>query len=135
AAGAGAAQSAAAAGPAYVPLAQLAKIETVMGPPMIKSEMGSLTGWVYVDLEGRDQGGYVADAKVAVARAIELPPGYSLKWTGQYELLERVRSRMAFVLPLTLAIVFVILYLNFRGVAQTLVVMTAVPFAAVGAIW
>jgi Cu(I)/Ag(I) efflux system membrane protein CusA/SilA len=120
---------------AFVPLGELAHIETVMGPPMIKSEMGSLTGWVYVDIADRDVGGYVEDAKAAVAGAVTLPPGYSLKWTGQYELLERVRARMAFILPLTLALVFVILYLNFRGVAQTLIVMLGVPFAAVGAIW
>lgn len=120
---------------AWVPLSSLAHIETVMGPPMIKSEMGSLTGWVYVDLEGRDVGGYVDDAKAAVAREVKLPAGYSLKWTGQYELLERVRARLAFVLPLTLALVFLILYLNFRGVIQTLLVMSGVPFAAVGAVW
>ncbi len=120
---------------AFIPLGQLAKIETVMGPPMIKSEMGQLTGWIYVDLEGRDVGGYVADAKEVVAREVKLPPGYTVKWTGQYELLERVRERMAYVIPLTLGIVFLILYLNFRGVPQTLLVMTAVPFAAVGAIW
>jgi Cu(I)/Ag(I) efflux system membrane protein CusA/SilA len=121
--------------PAFVPLGQLARIETVMGPPMIKSEVGQLTGWVYVDIEDRDVGGYVDDAKLAVANAVKLPPGYSLKWTGQYEFLERVRSRLTFILPLTLGLVFVILYLNFRGVAQTLIVMTGVPFAAVGAIW
>jgi Cu(I)/Ag(I) efflux system membrane protein CusA/SilA len=121
--------------PAFVPLGELALIETVMGPPMIKSEMGSLTGWVYVDIAGRDVGGYVDDAKAAVARSVQLPPGYTLKWTGQYELLERVRARLAFILPLTLGLVFVILYLNFRGVAQTLIVMLGVPFAAVGAIW
>lgn len=120
---------------AFVPLGQLARIETVMGPPMIKSELGQLTGWVYVDLEGRDVGGYVDDAKAAVARAVKLPPGYSLKWTGQYELLERVRTRLAFILPLTIALVFIILYLEFRGVIQTLIVMSGVPFAAVGAIW
>jgi len=120
---------------AFVPLGQLAKISTVMGPPMIKSEMGQLTGWIYVDIEGRDVGGYVADAKAVVARDVKLEPGYSLKWTGQYELLERVRDRMLVVVPLTLGLVFVILYLNFRGVAQTLLVMTAVPFAALGAIW
>ena len=120
---------------AFVPLGELAHIETVMGPPMIKSEMGSLTGWVYVDIADRDVGGYVDDAKAAVARAVKLPPGYHLKWTGQYELLERVRARMAIILPLTVALVFVILYLNFRGVAQTLIVMLGVPFAAVGAIW
>jgi Cu(I)/Ag(I) efflux system membrane protein CusA/SilA len=124
-----------ASAPAFVPLGELARIETVMGPPMIKSEMGSLTGWVYVDIAGRDVGSYVEDAKAAVARAVQLPPGYSLKWTGQYELLERVRARLMFVLPLTLGLVFVILYLNFRGVAQTLIVMLGLPFAAVGAIW
>ncbi len=124
-----------ASAPAFVPLGDLARIETVMGPPMIKSEMGSLTGWVYVDIAGRDVGSYVEDAKAAVARSVQLPPGYSLKWTGQYELLERVRARLMFVLPLTLGLVFAILYLNFRGVAQTLIVMLGLPFAAVGAIW
>ncbi|WP_437909777.1 CusA/CzcA family heavy metal efflux RND transporter [Sorangium sp. So ce327] len=120
---------------AFVPLGQLARIETVMGPPMIKSEMGSLTGWIYIDTSTSDVGGYVESAKVAVAREVELPAGYYLKWTGQYELLERVRERLAYILPLTIGIVFVILYLNFSGAAQTLLVMTGVPFAAVGAIW
>ncbi len=120
---------------AFLPLGQLAKIETVMGPPMIKSESGQLTGWIYVDIEGRDVGSYVADAKRVVGREVSLPPGYVVKWTGQYELLERVRTRMAYVIPLTLGIVFLILYMNFRGVPQTLLVMSAVPFAAVGAVW
>jgi len=120
---------------AFVPLGQVARIETVMGPPMIKSEQGRLTGWVYVDLEGRDVGGYVEEAKAAVEKAVKLPPGYNLKWTGQYELLERVRARLAIILPLTLGLVFMILYLNFRGVIQSLLVMLGVPFAAVGAIW
>jgi copper/silver efflux system protein len=120
---------------AFVPLGQLAKIETVMGPPMIKSELGSINGWVYVDIETSDVGGWVAAAKQMVDAEVELPPGYWLKWTGQYELLERVRARMSWILPLTIAIVFVILYLNFRGAAQSLIVMTSVPFAAVGAIW
>ncbi len=122
-------------GPAFVPLGQLARIETKMGPSMIKSEMGSLNGWVYIDIEGNDVGGYVDNAKAAVASQVKLPAGYRLKWTGQYELLERVRARMSVVLPLTLAIVFVILYLQFKGVTQSLMVMTAVPFAAVGAVW
>ena len=121
--------------PVFVPLGQLASVATVMGPPMIKSEMGSLNGWVYVDIEGRDIGGYVNDAKAAVAAQIKLPAGYRLKWTGQYELLERVRARMSIVVPLTLGIVFGILYVQFKGVTQSLMVMTAVPFAAVGAIW
>jgi Cu(I)/Ag(I) efflux system membrane protein CusA/SilA len=120
---------------AFVPLGQLARIEPVMGPPMIKSEMGSLTGWVYVDIDTSDVGGYVAAAKAAVAREIQMPSGYYVKWTGQYELLQRVRARMQILLPLTIAIVFVILYLSFKGVAQALIVMTGVPFAAVGAIW
>ncbi|HEY6562597.1 MAG TPA: CusA/CzcA family heavy metal efflux RND transporter [Polyangiaceae bacterium] len=134
--GAGMAASGGAAAPrtAFVPLAELARIEPVMGPPMIKSEMGSLTGWVYVDPGDRDVGSYVDDAKEAVAKAVVLPPGYHLKWTGQYELLERVRARLAYILPLTLGLVFV-LYLNFRGVPQVLIVMSGVPFAAVGAIW
>jgi Cu(I)/Ag(I) efflux system membrane protein CusA/SilA len=120
---------------AFVPLGQLARIEPVMGPPMIKSELGSLNGWVYVDISTDDVGGYVKAAKKMVDQEIKLPPGYYIKWTGQYELLERVRARMAWILPLTLAIVFLILYINFRGVAQSLIVMTSVPFAAVGAIW
>lgn len=120
---------------AFVPLGQLATIETVMGPPMIKSEMGSLTGWVYVDIDTSDVGGYVNAAKSAVQREIKLPPGYVLKWTGQYEFLERVRARLAYILPLTLGLVFAILYFNLKGAAQTLIVMIAVPFAAVGAIW
>jgi Cu(I)/Ag(I) efflux system membrane protein CusA/SilA len=97
--------------------------------------MGSLTGWTYVDIDSSDVGGYVEAAKLAAAREVKLPPGYFLKWTGQYELLERVRLRMAWILPLTLGIVFFILYTNFKGAAQTLIVMTSVPFAAVGAIW
>ena len=119
----------------FVPLGQLARVETVMGPPMIKSEMGSLTGWIYVDIDTSDVGGYVSTGKQTVAREVKLPPGYFLKWTGQYELLERVRARMAWLLPLTIAIVFFILYINFKGAAQALIVMTGVPFSAVGAIW
>jgi copper/silver efflux system protein len=125
----------AAATAAFVPLGQLATIEAVMGPPMIKSEMGSLAGWIYVDIDTSDVGGYVANAKEHVAREVKLPPGYFVKWTGQYELLERVRARMAWILPLTIDIVFLILYMNFKGAAQSLIVMTSVPFAAVGAVW
>ena len=106
-----------------------------MGPPMIKNEMGSLTGWVYVDIESRDIGGYVNEAKQAVARDLTLPPGYYLQWTGQYEFLERIQKRMQVVLPITLLLILTILYFNFRGLAQTLIVMLSVPFAAVGAIW
>ena len=120
---------------AFVTLGQIARIETVMGPPMIKSEMGQLTGWVYVDVDTSDIGGWVDQAKARVASDVKMPPGYFVKWTGQYELLERVRQRLSFILPLTIAIVFGILYMNFKGAAQALIVMTSVPFAAVGAIW
>jgi Cu(I)/Ag(I) efflux system membrane protein CusA/SilA len=121
--------------PLQIPLGQLGRITAAMGPPMIKSEAGSLTGWVYVDVVGRDIGGYVADAKAAVARGLALRPGYFLKWTGQYEFLERIQARMKIVVPLTLFIVFIILYFNFRGVTQSLIVMASVPFAAVGSVW
>jgi Cu(I)/Ag(I) efflux system membrane protein CusA/SilA len=133
--GGGATARPATASAAFVPLGQLATIEPVMGPPMIKSEMGQITGWTYVDIDSTDVGGYVQVAKQRVDREIAVPPGYFIKWTGQYENLERVRSRMAFVLPLTILIVFGILYINFRGAAQALIVMASVPFAAVGAIW
>ncbi|HEU4395543.1 MAG TPA: CusA/CzcA family heavy metal efflux RND transporter, partial [Planctomycetota bacterium] len=118
-----------------VPLAHLGRFETVMGPPMIKSEAGSLVGWVYVDVEGRDIGGYVDDAKAAVAGSVRLPAGYRLAWTGQYEFLERIRERLQYVVPLTLAVVFGILFVNLRGVTQSLLVMSAVPLALVGAVW
>ncbi|MBS3904081.1 MAG: efflux RND transporter permease subunit [Simkania sp.] len=120
---------------AHVPLGQLGEIKATMGPPMIKDEMGSLSGWVYIDIEGRDIGGYVKDAKKVVAQNLKLPTGYYLKWTGQYEFLERVQALMKVVIPLTLLIIAFILYLNFRGIAQTLIVMLSVPFAAIGAIW
>ena len=121
--------------PLQIPLGQLGRLEAAMGPPMIKSEAGSLTGWVYVDVVGSDIGGYVDTAKAAVARSLELKPGYFLKWTGQYEFLERIRVRMKIVVPLTLLIVFFILYFNFRGITQAVMVMASVPFAAVGSIW
>jgi Cu(I)/Ag(I) efflux system membrane protein CusA/SilA len=120
---------------AQIPLGQLGRIAAALGPPMIKSEGGSLTGWVYVDVTSDDIGSYVDLAKAKVARELHLPTGYTLKWTGQYEFLERIRTRMTFVIPLTLLMVFLILYFNFRGVTQTLMVMVAVPFAATGSVW
>lgn len=120
---------------AQVPLALLGKIEAVMGPPMIKDEMASLNGWVYVDIEGRDIGGYVEEAKETVKKNLKLPQGYYLKWTGQYEFLERIQALMMWVVPLTILLIAIILYFNFKGIAQTLIVMLSVPFAAIGAIW
>ncbi len=120
---------------AQVRLGQLGKIVATMGPPMIKDEAGMLTGWVYVDTERSDLGGYVEDAKRAVAERLELPPGYFLKWTGQYEFLERMQARMRIVVPLTIALILAILYVNFGGLTQALLVLFSVPCAAMGSIW
>jgi Cu(I)/Ag(I) efflux system membrane protein CusA/SilA len=120
---------------AQIPLGQLGQFKAAMGPPMIKSEGGLLTGWVYVDVKGRDIGGYVKSAKVKVASELKLKPGTYLKWTGQYEFLERIQARMKIVIPLTLLLIFVILYLNFQGLTQALIVLLSVPFAAIGSIW
>ena len=120
---------------AHVRLGQLGRIVPVMGPPMIKDESASLTGWVYVDTSRSDLGGYVADAKQAVTRELQLKPGYFLKWTGQYEFLERMQARMRIVVPLTVAIILVILYMNFGGLTQALLVLVSVPCAAMGSIW
>lgn len=119
---------------AQLPLEALGKVVTRIGPPMILDENGSLAGYVYVDLEGRDVGGYVADAKAAVEREIHLPPGTFLKWTGQYEYLERMEARMRTVLPLTLLIVFVLLYMGLRSAAKSAIVMASVPLSLVGGI-
>jgi Cu(I)/Ag(I) efflux system membrane protein CusA/SilA len=118
-----------------VPLGQLAKVELTTGPPMIKDENGSLSGWVYVDVEGRSVGSYVRDAKKAVAAKLPPKAGYHVVWTGQYEAMERVRGRLFLVLPLTLAIIFVLLYFNFRSISETFIVLLSVPFALVGAVW
>ena len=120
---------------AHVRLGQLGRIVPTMGPPMIKDENASLTGWVYVDTSMDDLGGYVDAAKRAVARELRLKPGYFLKWTGQYEFLERVRARMQLVIPITIAIILAILYVNFGGLTQALLVLFSVPCAAMGSIW
>ena len=121
----------------HVPLGQVADIRVVMGPPMIRDEAGMLVGYVYVDMDAsrRDVGGYVADAKRAVARDLKLPPGYFLKWTGQYELLQAMQARMRLLVPLTLLIVLLLLYANFGQLAPALIVLASVPFALVGSVW
>ena len=118
-----------------VPLAQLATLKLSTGPSMLRNENGMLNGYVYVDVAGRDIGGYVADAKRAVATSVALPPGYTLAWSGQYESMERVRERLKVALPLTLFLIFLLLYMNTRSPAKTLLVLLAVPFSAVGAVW
>jgi len=120
---------------ASVPLGQIADIVVSTGPPMIKDESGSLTGWVYIDVTGRDIGGYVQDAKRAVASSIAVPSGYYLQWTGQYEFMERIRNRLMIVVPITLMIIVVMLYLNTRSVAATLIILLSVPFALTGSFW
>jgi Cu(I)/Ag(I) efflux system membrane protein CusA/SilA len=120
---------------AQVLMAQIADIRLRPGPAMIRNENGMLAGYVYIDVAGRDIGGYVTDAKRAVRAKVQLPPGYSIGWSGQYEYMERVKQRLIVVVPLTLFIVFVLLYLNTRSIPKTMIVLLAVPFSAIGAFW
>ncbi len=122
-------------GGAQIALSDVAKIEIADGPDMIKSENARLSGWVYVQTEGRDLGSYVNDAKQRVAEQVKLPAGYTLTWSGQYEYLERAKQRLQYVIPLTLAIILLLLYLNFRNLTQSLMVMGAVPLSLVGGFW
>ena len=123
-------------GGAEVPLGDLATFAFVNGPPMVKSENARPNAWVYVDLdEGADVGSYVQDAREAVAAAVDLPPGYSIRWSGQYEYLERANRRLAVLVPVTLAIVFLLLFLHFRSAEEALLLMVPLPFAVVGAVW
>jgi len=118
-----------------VPLAQLADIKLVLGPAMIRNENGLLSGYVYVDMSGRDIGGYVRDAKKAVRQNVKLPAGYSITWSGQYEYMERVKQRLGILIPSTLLIIFLIYYFNFKSIVSTVFIMLAMPFTAIGAIW
>ncbi|MGV8038776.1 MAG: efflux RND transporter permease subunit [Thermoanaerobaculaceae bacterium] len=120
---------------AQVPLGQLADVELLQGPSMLRNENGFLAGYVYVDVAGRDIGGWVREAKRLVADRLRLPAGYVLSWSGQYENMIRVRERLQVVVPITLALIFVLLYANTKSAFKTLVVLLAVPFSAVGAIW
>ena len=118
-----------------IPVSQLATVKLVSGPAMLRDENGLLAGYVYVDVAGRDIGGYVTDAKRVIAEHVKLPPGYSLSWSGQYEAMERVKERMKLVLPVTAFLVIMLLYMNTRSLAKTFIILLAVPFSAVGAIW
>jgi Cu(I)/Ag(I) efflux system membrane protein CusA/SilA len=120
---------------AQVPMSQLAQIRTVEGPAMIRNENGQLAGYVFVDMAGRDIGGYVAEAKALLRRDLTLPVGYSLVWSGQYENMTRVRERLKVVLPVTLALIALLLYLNTASGVKTALVLLAVPFSLVGAVW
>ena len=120
---------------AQVPMAQLADIRLATGPAMIRDENGMLSGYVYVDVADRDIGSYVADAKKIILEKAPMPPGYTLVWSGQYESMERVKERMWVVIPLTLFIVFLLIYFNTGSGIKTGIVLLAVPFSAVGAVW
>ena len=120
---------------AQVALSELASIAVVKGPVLIKSENAYLNNIVYVDVEGRDIGSYVGDAKKVLAEKLTLPPGYRLEWSGQYESLERASKKLGVVIPITLAIIFGLLYFNFRSVTESAIVMLSLPFALVGGVW
>ncbi|MEG0822416.1 MAG: efflux RND transporter permease subunit [Burkholderiaceae bacterium] len=120
---------------AQVPLSQLATVKIADGPPMLRSENGRLSGWVYVDIRGRDLSHVVADAKAAVARDVKLPPGVSVAWSGQFEYLERAKEKLAVVVPFTLLIIFVLLYMTFKRFDEAALIMLTLPFALVGGLW
>jgi Cu(I)/Ag(I) efflux system membrane protein CusA/SilA len=131
----GSAGSGSAGGVTQVPLGQLATIKAVAGPMVVRTEAAQPTAWVYVDVVGRDIGGYVREAQAAVAKSVVLPAGYSITWSGQYEYMLRAKETMKVVIPTTLAIIFLLLYFNFKRVGETLIVMLSLPFAVVGGLW
>ena len=122
-------------GAAQVPLGQIATIRKVAGPMVVRTEGAVPTAWVYVDVTGRDIGGYVREAQRMVDQMVSVPEGYSLVWSGQFEYMERARERMKLVIPATLAIIFLLLWFNFRSIGETMIVMLSLPFALVGGIW
>jgi Cu(I)/Ag(I) efflux system membrane protein CusA/SilA len=122
-------------GGARIPLAEVAEIRIDDGPGMIKTENARLNGWIYVDIEGRDLGSYVAEAQRVVREQVQLPPGYSIAWSGQYEYLVRAKAQLATVLPVTLAIIVLLLYINFRKFTEVLIIMGTLPLALVGGFW
>lgn len=118
-----------------VPLGEVAKVEPARGPTSIRTENGQLATYVYVDIRDRDIGSYVTDAQRAVTESIQFPPGYYVVWSGQYEYLQRAAARLKIVVPVTLTIIVLLLYLNFRTITETFIVMLSLPFALVGGIW
>ncbi|KMO28670.1 cation transporter [Methylobacterium variabile] len=118
-----------------VPLGEVAKVQLTRGPTSIRTENGQLAIYIFVDLTGRDLGGYVAEARDAVNKEVRLPQGMSVQWSGQFEYLERAEARLKIVVPVTLLVIFLLLYLNFRRLTETLIVMLSLPFAMVGGVW
>ncbi len=120
---------------AHVTLGQVAEIRVTEGPPVIKTENARINGWTFVDVRDRDLGSYLEQARRVVADEVELPPGYSLTWSGQFEYMQRAREKLEKVVPLTLAVIFILLYLTFRNTAEALMVIASLPFALVGGFW
>jgi Cu(I)/Ag(I) efflux system membrane protein CusA/SilA len=118
-----------------IPLGQVASVTIAQGPPSIRTENAQLVNYIYVDMQGRDLGGYVEDARKAVQDQVKLPAGYHVEWSGQFEYLERAAARLKFVIPITLLVIFLLLYANFRRLTETLIVMLSVPFALTGGFW
>jgi Cu(I)/Ag(I) efflux system membrane protein CusA/SilA len=122
-------------GGAQIPIGELADIKPTTGPMVLRTEQAQLLGYVYVDVGDRDLGGYVKDAQAAVEKQVKLPPGYTLEWSGQYEYMQRAKERLKLVIPITLGLVVVLLYLNTRNATKVGIVLLAVPFSLVGAFW
>jgi Cu(I)/Ag(I) efflux system membrane protein CusA/SilA len=122
-------------GGALIPLGQMARVVLEKGPPGIRTENALLSAYIFVDIRGRDIGGYVADAQKAVREQVTFPPGYYATWSGQFEYMQRAKERLKIVVPLTLLLIFVLLYLNFRRLTETFIVMLSVPFSLVGGVW
>jgi Cu(I)/Ag(I) efflux system membrane protein CusA/SilA len=118
-----------------VPLGEVASVKLTRGPTTIRTENGQLAAYIFVDIRDRDLGGYVADAQKAVTAGVQFPPGYYVTWSGQFEYLERAEARLKVVVPVTLLIIFLLLYLNFRALTETLIVMLSLPFSLVGGLW
>jgi Cu(I)/Ag(I) efflux system membrane protein CusA/SilA len=118
-----------------IPLGQLAKISLAKGPSTIRTENALLSAYIYVDIRGRDIGGYVADARKAVQDQVKMPPGYFATWSGQFEYMERAKEKLKVVVPVTIFIIFLLLYLNFKRLTETLIVMLSLPFSLVGGLW
>ena len=120
---------------AHIPLAEVANVQVESGPGMIKTENARLNGWTYIDIQGRDLGSYVVDAQRAVAEQLKLPAGYSISWSGQYEYMVRAKEKLATVVPVTLVIIVLLLYLNFRNITEVLIILGTLPLALAGGIW
>ncbi|MEJ2360706.1 MAG: efflux RND transporter permease subunit [Gammaproteobacteria bacterium] len=118
-----------------IPLSEVCNIKVDNGPPVIKTENGRPDGWIFIDIHGVDLGSYVNAARKLVNKEVKLPPGYSISWTGQYRYMQRARAKLMEVIPFTLMIIFMLLYLTFRNIGEALLVLLTLPFALVGSYW